>query len=237
MISNRKIRRKIEQGAEPKGTSGSKVWKILVFALVVIALVVLVPFGISNLTKGSSAEGQQPEPTPSVAPETPKASASPSPTDAFGTGPQAISNAPSASYAPVTIPPFKEPTVDTGNPESVAKAWAYVYHSRTSEDDIQRLQLTNPYVADALEDPLVSRSTDRTAPLAGLGASHMEAVKFSKNETKDTPIRWARNAEVTVQTDAGPKLVIEYEIQVNATDSGWQLTQASELGWTEKTEK
>lgn len=235
MSSDRQIRRKIEHAAEPGSPRPNRVWKAILLGACVLAIVVGTPMAISAITKTPGGEPTaEATPSPSVAPESHRPSVQPSPSGAFGTGPQAISNAPSRTYAPVTIPPFANPKVDNANPESVAKTWAYVFHSKDSEDDIQRLRLTDNYVAEQLRTTLVSRSTDSTAPLAGLGASHLESVKFTKNNTQDTPIRWARNAEVTVQTENGPKLVIEYEMQVDATEEGWMLTQAAELGWTEK---
>lgn len=237
MNSDRQIRRKIERKAEPQQPQKGRRWKGLIVVMCVLAILIGAPIAVNAITESRGAEPStpaSPAAAPTKAPESSAPSTQAEPTEVLGNGPQAVSNAPVETYEPVSIPPFEAPTVDRGNPESVAKAWAYVYHSRDNEDALDRFSLTDDYVAEALKGTLFDRAVDRSSPLAGLGASHLESVKFSKNSVQNTPIRWAKEAQATVKTAAGPTVVIDYEIQVDVTDRGWVLTQATELGWTEK---
>lgn len=216
MPSNRQIRRKIEREAAPDEARTGR-WKPLALGGAVVAILVGAPFALAQLP---DSDAQAPTEAPTA--EAP-AEQEPSATTA---------TAPSGSAA-VEVPAFDPPAVDTENPESVARGWAYVYHSRDEQDDYARFDAADGYVPEELRQKLLSRATSGDSPLAGLGASHMQKVTFTQGDTQSTPIRWARDATVTVETAAGRTLSIDYELQVDATDEGWKLTQAAERGWAE----
>lgn len=219
MPSNRQIRRKIEHDATPDRTRRGNAGKVIAAVLIAVALLVAVPVALSQLSR---TDAQQPTTSTSA-----EATASPS-----APGPQPSEPNPQTPGAS-QIPAFDPPQVDTSDPESVARGWAYIYHSRNAEDDYARLSAAEGYIPEELRHDLLGRATSQDSPLAGLGASHLEGVEFSNSTTQSTPIRWARNATVTVQVEAGRTLVIEYEIQVDATEDGWTMTQATEQGWAE----
>lgn len=218
MPSNRQIRRKIEHDAAPDRPRRGNAGKVTAAVLVAVALLVAVPVALSQLSR---TDAQQPMTSTSAEPS------------ASAQGPQPSEPTPSQPQGVTQIPAFDPPPVDTSDPESVARGWAYTYHSRNAEDDYARLSAAEGYIPEELRHDLLGRATSQDSPLAGLGASHLEGVEFRTSTTQSTPIRWARNATVTVQTEAGRTLVIEYAIQVDATEAGWTMTQATEQGWAE----
>lgn len=126
---------------------------------------------------------------------------------------------------------IEKPTADRGNRASTARAFATAFVSREegqSQWEDWSAELTNEQLADQLQDI--------DAPFVGRGNSTASNIEISKEPfagaPKDTPLRWSRTLDVTVDTEQGADMKVTYEITLMRGEGGWEVTDAVERGWT-----
>lgn len=158
----------------------------------------------------------------------------------MGTGPQAPADntAPALpSHAAVEIPAPTKPAVDRKNQESVAKALATAYLSRPTADWNDWSGWVEDYTSPALVSQLRNQAFQDKSPLTGKAPTRVTEIKVQpadQGSGVDTPVRWSRNLEITVQSGDGTQTVITYAVVLSNTDKGWIVTEAVEKFWTVK---
>lgn len=145
--------------------------------------------------------------------------------------------APTAEATPIPAPPSVtaapvEAPVDVANPEAVAVAWAKAYFTRPTGDDTTYQAAIEPYIDPSLSEYM---RTDEYN-LDGKGywdqseGTRVLDVKVSEQDGsvgRDTPIRWTRTVEVTVEgIDTGKKLVVPYILELRRADTYWFIIGA-----------
>lgn len=215
----------------------------LLMALVVSSVV---------LSTANPAKPRPVEEAPSAAPTipytevqaTPLAAGAPSPSSTktfqMGDGPQAApgNTAPAVpSHAPKEIPEPTKPKVDMSNQESVAKGFATAYLSRPREDWNDWTEWVRDYTTPELVSQLKTLAFHDKSPLSGKTPTRVSDVKIlpaEKGSGVDTPIRWSRNLEVSVESADGTLFVVTYAAMLSKSEKGWVVTEAVEMFWTVK---
>lgn len=144
--------------------------------------------------------------------------------------------APTAEATPIPAPPSvtapEQGPVDMSNPEAVAIAWAQAYFTRPTGDDTTFQTAIEPYVDPSLSEYM--RTDEYNVDGKGYWdqseGTRVLDVKVTPQDGsvgRDTPIRWTRTVEVTVEgIDTGKKVVVPYIVELRRSDTFWFIIGA-----------
>ena len=154
--------------------------------------------------------------TPTSHPPTPVVTPTPTPTRTV--------------FPPPTPPP--NATVDLGDPEAVAVAWANEYFTRPTGKDETVMTRIDPYISETLRDYMRTDeyNFDKKGYFDGSEGTKVLNVSVTPQDGsvgRDTPIRWSRTVTVTVQgLDTGRTVEIPYILELRRADTFWFIVGA-----------
>lgn len=209
-------------------------WPIIIAVALLLAGFLLIPRLLSG--NGAAAESNNGATTTSSS-----ATATPRPTTTqsyvMGDGPQAVETPSFPAYSPVNVPSPSIPAVDRSKPESVATAWAYVYHSIPSNGEYGYMAAAESYTAPELRTFLRTQAGAANSALAGKAPTIAEDIQIkpaSPDAPADTPVRWTRTIDVTALSHEGSKTTLSYSVSLFLGEDGWSVTHATQKFWTVK---
>ncbi|WP_369021734.1 hypothetical protein [Paenarthrobacter ureafaciens] len=209
-------------------------WPIIVAVALLLAGFLLIPRLLSG--NGAAAESNN-----GGAASSSSATATPQPTTAqsyfMGDGPQAVETPSFPGHSPVTVPSPTVPAVDRSKPESVATAWAYVYHSVPRNGEYGYMAAAESYTAPELREFMRAQAGAANSALAGKAPTIAEDIQIKPagpDAPADTPVRWSRTIEVTALSHEGSRTTLSYSVSLFLGEDGWSVTHATQNFWTVK---
>lgn len=210
----------------------------LVLGVLVIAGLSILRWGPWNATPEPSAPAPAAEAEVSATPSPVSSSSSAAlgdPDHVDGFGPQAVESRGEPSGS-ASIPAPRQPEVNTGNAESVMKAFLTAINARSSgdADDLKTVEDwtadysalpslvdLDPHQADGpMHDKAPTRATEVT----------LERVEGAK--PADSKVSQTRDAVVRVESSDGTVTLQTWRILASLDDTTWKITEASLESWT-----
>ncbi|PPH34150.1 hypothetical protein [Rathayibacter rathayi] len=148
--------------------------------------------------------------------------------------PTAVSSPTTATESPTPAPEPIAPEINAQDAASVAQTWATTYFTRPEASSIAWKKILDPYLDGALVDQLDSVTFEGNGPLVGKTPTSVTDVGLhdaSQGAGIDTPVRWSRNADITVHASDGTTVVLSYALELNLSADGWVIVQAQQTSW------
>lgn len=201
---------------------------------VAAALIIAFYFAAQNTDTKAGADSetttgsQEPAPAASASPDTDRGNGF---SQVAPDGPQAPSQPSPVQYERQEITAPAPPSPDIQDAAAVAEAFLTVYNYRESETDKSWQEASQPWLVPDLAAQLPDLTNAALEGKAPAAVSKVEVGENIKDWGVDTPLRWSRQVQVTVDTQDYGSYRLAYRVQAQLTDQGWLINTAQLDSW------